>query len=71
MKYKKYIFLAGLIITWFNGIAKNPYVLNGKATQNNCHCYTLTTANTFESGSIWSKNRIDLSKPFDFYFNVF
>jgi gliding motility-associated-like protein len=51
--------------------AQNPYVLNGSATQDNCHCYTLTTEQFSESGSIWNKNKIDLSQPFNYFFNVF
>src|SRR5947209_3053301 len=51
--------------------AQNPYVLNGSAVQNNCHCYTLTTEQLAQSGSIWNKNKIDLSQPFNYFFNVF
>ena len=69
---KKNIFLIIiLIVAGVSAAAQNPYVLNGKATQNNCHCYTLTTADTFESGSIWNKNKIDLTNPFNYYFNIF
>ncbi len=59
------------MLTGLDVIAQSPYVLNGNATQNSCHCYTLTTAEMFESGSIWNKNKIDLTQPFDYYFNVF
>jgi gliding motility-associated-like protein len=51
--------------------AQNPYVLNGSATQDNCHCYTLTTEQFSQSGSVWNKNKIDLSQPFNYFFNVF
>lgn len=53
------------------GFAQNPYVLNGSARQDNCNCYTLTTETTSQSGSIWNKNKIDISQPFDFFFNVY
>jgi gliding motility-associated-like protein len=53
-----------------NAIAQNPYVLNGGAYQDNCHCYTLTIEDTFASGSIWNKVKIDLTQPFDYHFNV-
>ena len=65
------VILLFLIAIVLNATAQNPYVLNGNATQINCHCYTLTTAEMFESGSIWNKNKIDITKPFDYYFNVF
>jgi gliding motility-associated-like protein len=48
----------------------NTYVLNGTATQDNCNCYTLTTATNFANGSVWNATKIDLSSPFDFSFNV-
>ncbi|MBD0288168.1 MAG: PKD domain-containing protein, partial [Flavisolibacter sp.] len=48
----------------------NTYILNGSAKQDNCNCYTLTPATQFQSGSVWNRNKIDLSKPFDFWFNV-
>ncbi|MBS1746948.1 MAG: PKD domain-containing protein [Bacteroidetes bacterium] len=50
--------------------AQSPYVLNGSAIQDNCHCYTLTKDIEFQSGSIWNKNKIDITMPFDFFFNV-
>lgn len=63
-------FLLCLILS-LGSFAQNPYVLNGNATQINCHCYTLTTAQLGEVGSIWNKNKIDLTQPFDYAFNVF
>jgi hypothetical protein len=63
--------LSCLIVIVINTAAQNPYVLNGTATQDNCHCYTLTTELEFQSGSIWNKNKIDLTKPFDYFFNVY
>ena len=47
-----------------------PYHLNGSAYQEDCNCYTLTTADDNKSGSIWNINKIDLTQPFDFKFNV-
>jgi gliding motility-associated-like protein len=55
-------------------ISKNShsqYILNGSATQNNCNCYTLTTANYTLSGSVWNSNKISLNNSFDFHFNVY
>ncbi|MEO8712437.1 MAG: PKD domain-containing protein [Parafilimonas sp.] len=64
-------FLFCLFVIAENITAQNPYVLNGTATQDNCHCYTLTTQGMFQSGSIWNKNKIDLTQPFDYFFNVY
>jgi gliding motility-associated-like protein len=49
----------------------NPYVMNGSAAQNTCNCYTLTPQQLNESGSVWNKNKIDLTQSFDYHFNVF
>jgi gliding motility-associated-like protein len=49
----------------------NPYHLNGTASQDNCHCYTLTRPAFNESGSFWNINKIDLNESFDYKFNVF
>ncbi|MDP9230690.1 MAG: PKD domain-containing protein [Bacteroidota bacterium] len=49
----------------------NTYILNGSAQQNSCNCYTLTPAVNFRNGSVWNANKIDLTLPFDFSFNVF
>jgi len=48
----------------------NPYILNGNAYQENCHCYTLTNDLHFVSGSMWNQYKIDLTQSFDFSFNV-
>lgn len=49
----------------------NPYIINGSAYQENCNCYTLTNDQTFQSGSVWNKNKIDLTQSFDFKFTVY
>ncbi len=63
-----YYFLLSLSL---NAFTQNPYAINGDATQDNCHCYTLTPAKLKQSGSIWNKNKIDLTQPFNYNFNVF
>lgn len=68
---KSSFFLLWLFTIGIIAEAQNPYVLNGSATQDNCHCYTLTTEIQNQSGSIWNKNKIDLSQPFDYFFNVY
>lgn len=51
--------------------ARGQYILNGSARQVSCNCYTLTTPVQTQSGSVWNSQKIDLNKPFDFWFNVF
>ncbi len=46
------------------------YTVNGNSTQNNCHCYTLTPALLFQSGSVWNNNKINLNQSFNFTFSV-
>jgi gliding motility-associated-like protein len=48
-----------------------PYHLNGNAYKEDCNCYTLTPAEDSKSGSIWNINKIDLTRSFDFKFNIF
>ena len=71
MTKKKQFCTFYLLIIAMGAFAQNPYVLNGSATQDNCHCYTLTTETVNQSGSIWNKNKIDLTKPFDYFFNIY
>lgn len=71
MNKKINFFLLFLITIAVSATAQNPYVLNGSASQDNCHCYTLTREINFQSGSIWNKNKIDLSQPFDYFFSVY
>lgn len=53
------------------GISAQQYQLNGNAFANSCNCYTLTTQQTFQSGSAWNRTLFDLNNPFDFRFSVF
>ena len=48
----------------------NPYHTNGAAYSENCNCYTLTNEQTTQSGSVWNKNKIDLTQSFDYKFNI-
>ena len=52
-------------------IVSGQYILNGTATQNTCNCYTLTQALNWQAGSVWNATKIDLTRPFDFVFNVY
>ncbi|MFT4152798.1 lectin-like domain-containing protein [Parafilimonas sp.] len=62
-----------VLLLLLNGgiFAQNPYILVGSATQDDCHCYTLTDENYFEAGAVWNKNQLDLSQPFDYSFQVY
>lgn len=46
------------------------YTVNGNASADNCHCYTLTPNTNNQSGSVWNNIKIDLSQSFDFNFDV-
>lgn len=48
-----------------------PYHLNGSATQEDCNCYTITNDRNNQSGSVWNINKIDLTRSFDYHFNIF
>lgn len=66
--------LSFLCVVWFAVVSRsqtNTYILNGSATQDNCNCYTLTSAANDQSGSVWNGSQISLQQPFNFSFNVF
>lgn len=67
---RPYSFFFFLITCVFSQPAFSQYILNGAAQQNSCNCYTLTPATTFQTGSVWNSNKIDLTNSFDFWFNV-
>ncbi|HLF44860.1 MAG TPA: PKD domain-containing protein [Chitinophagaceae bacterium] len=69
---KQHIFKTGFLFFFSNipALLFSQYILNGSASQNNCNCYTLTTAQFTQSGSVWNANKIDLNNSFDFIFNV-
>lgn len=65
--------LTGMLLCILSNVAAQgqmPYILNGSATQRTCNCYVLTEDLPGVSGTVWNKNRIDLSKSFDYYFDV-
>lgn len=68
MAFRLCFFLA--FSTLFNQL-QAQYILNGSAVKNNCNCYTLTSPAQFQNGSVWNANKINLTAPFDFSFNVF
>lgn len=64
-------FLLLFFMLAFKSRSSSQYILNGSAQKNSCNCYTLTQATTFQSGSVWNGNKIDLRSSFDFWFNVY
>jgi len=46
------------------------YTVNGNASKDNCHCYTLTPNSFNNSGSVWNDIKINLSQSFDFSFDI-
>ncbi|GEP97230.1 lectin-like domain-containing protein [Chitinophaga cymbidii] len=47
-----------------------PYILNGSATQRTCNCYVLTEEVDNASGTVWNKNKINLSQSFNYVFDI-
>ncbi len=67
-----FLLLLGMILPLVHlGQEETPYHLNGNARQENCNCYTITPDEFTQSGSIWNINKINLTQPFEFNFNVF
>jgi PKD repeat protein len=46
------------------------YTVNGNASTNSCHCYTLTPNANNQSGSVWNNFKISLTQSFDFNFDI-
>jgi gliding motility-associated-like protein len=68
--FKRLIFIGGLFILTPH-ISFGQYILNGSATKESCNCYVLTTEQEFVFGSVWQSTKIDLTKPFDYFFDVY
>ena len=67
---KGLIFMGGLFLL-LPAASFGQYILNGSATKESCNCYVLTTENPSLIGSVWQATKIDLTKPFDYFFNVY
>lgn len=67
---RQLLLLAGFVLLLQQDLF-SQYILNGSAQKNSCNCYTLTQSATFQSGSVWNSNKINLTQSFDFWFNVF
>ncbi len=68
MKIKTTLLITFTLFIYYNLTAQ--YTVNGNATKDNCHCYTLTPNNFSNSGSVWNNIKINLSRSFDFSFNI-
>lgn len=66
MRFLFFVIALGLCNTLLFG----QYTVNGNATRNDCHCYTLTPNTLNQSGSVWNNIKIDLTQSFDFNFNI-
>jgi PKD repeat protein len=49
---------------------QSPFVVLHNTTVNSCQCYTFGNGQVNQHGSIWNRNRLDLTQPFDFRFRV-
>ncbi|MEM6263816.1 MAG: gliding motility-associated C-terminal domain-containing protein [Bacteroidota bacterium] len=47
------------------------YRLNGSSVRDTGECFTITPDQQWRNGSIWYLNKVDISRPFDLYFDVF
>jgi gliding motility-associated-like protein len=70
MKQVLYILAFGLAWALPCSLSAQQYTINGNAIRNSCNCYTLTSTQQNQSGSVWNNIQINLSQPFDFVFDV-
>jgi hypothetical protein len=63
----KRLFTIALII-FSNPLLAQTYFLNGDAEAIGNDCYQLTGLSTYENGTVWYADQIDLSEPFDLQF---
>ena len=67
--FNRLVFIGGLLL--LPAFSFGQYILNGSATKESCNCYVLTTENKSLIGSVWQATKIDLTKPFDYFFDVY
>lgn len=60
-----------IILCFVNSKAVAQYTINGNASKDNCHCYTLTDENYLEASAVWNNTKIDLRQSFSFTFDVY
>ena len=59
-----------LTLFWVKDIF-GQYQLNGDAAQITPDCFVLTRDETFSVGSVWYQEKVDISKSFDVYLDIF
>lgn len=59
-----------LALFWVKDIF-GQYQLNGDAAQITPDCFVLTRDETFSVGSVWYQEKVDISKSFDVYLDIF
>ncbi len=71
MQWKGWI--AGCILLFFFSpkLLAQEYTVNGNALRISCNEYRLTAAVNTQTGSVWNNNKIDLTQPFNFNFDIF
>lgn len=70
---KRVLCLLSCILFFYGSVPaqlQQPYILNGAATQRTCNCYVLTEDVRNASGTVWNKNKIDLTQSFNYVFDV-
>lgn len=66
---KRLVYILILTVSFF--FSEAQYSINGSASLNSCHCYTLTQNVGSQFGAVWNNNKINLNQSFDFTFQVF
>src|SRR5438874_13586832 len=71
MRRSLFSFLSVAAVLFPFQLFSQNYIVNGNASQYSCNCYLLTQPATYQAGSVWNINKINLNNPFDFTFNVY
>ncbi len=69
--YSSFSFLLLFLLCLIGSKAFGQYTINGDATKDNCHCYTLTPDNYYKAGAVWNNTQLDLRQSFTFTFDVY
>jgi gliding motility-associated-like protein len=68
---KRFFPILALLLLASLSMYAQQYTINGNASQDDCHTYTLTQNVAGQSGSVWNNFKIDLTQSFDFTFDVY
>ncbi|MEZ4828754.1 MAG: hypothetical protein R3C61_21080 [Bacteroidia bacterium] len=69
LNYFRGVFFLSLLLG-FQANTQAQYALNGAAVNTGNDCFRLTTTATFQSGSVWYLNQVNISQSFDLIFQV-